>query len=678
MLNIWKKRNLNQNSQKAKELSQELKLSPLTSQLLVNRGIENSKEARVFLWPEIGDLNSPEKLPDIKKAVERIKRAIANDDLITVYGDYDADGTVATAILVRYLRELGAMVNFYIPNRIHEGYGLNMQAIDKLAARGTELIITVDNGISALDEADYIKELGIDLIVTDHHEPGEELPQALSVIDCKRKDSSYPFNELCGAGIAYKLVEALENEFQTGIDLEEYLQMATVSTVADLVPLEKENRTIAKLGIESVNKNGFINKGLKRLYEKAELESLNSYSIGFRIGPMINAPGRLGFVNEVMALLLSDDDTVIEEKADLLYDTNVNRTSIEKSILNEAIKKVQDEKLYEDEVIVVSGKGWHPGVIGIVASKIQDKWYKPVIVISVDENGKGKGSCRSIEGFNIHEALTQAQDYLESFGGHEQAAGLSVDIRQLENLKTELNSYARKVNIQELLKRKLYYDLTIEASKIKPEYIKELDNFEPTGIGNPAPMFKVKSHNIQNVRQIGKEKNHLSFSADNIRAIGFGLGEDYPEEILSPVTFLAKPEINCYNNSKSIQYKVKDIHENPFISYRASSKILNNSYTRQDLLDYLEPYGKPTRVSRKLLIYLYKLIEKHQSFPIKHFLNNTGESVFTLIACLKILQEAQLINYSIVNNTVNASIVPTTHKQDLTKTKTYRILMDED
>jgi len=410
------------NLQQAKKLQSEYKISSLIATILANRNIINEEQIRKFIHPTRNDFYDPFKMPDMEQAVERILQAIEYNEKIIIYGDYDVDGITSITVLKRFLQDREVPVDYYIPNRIDEGYGLNKTAIQKIASKGYKLIITVDCGITSKEEIDLANELGIDVVITDHHEVPEELPKAIAVIDAKRKDSKYPFNQLAGVGVSFKLIQALSQKMQLPEkEYLKYLDIVCVGTISDIVPLLDENRVITKLGLKLVEQTK--NMGLKALLEVADYKKIDSNTISFGIAPRINACGRLADAKIALELFLTEDFEKAKEIASKLNEYNLQRQEMEKNIYDEAVEELS-KKDEEEQIIILGKEGWHHGVIGIVASKITEKYFKPSILICFDGD-EGKGSGRSIPGFDLHEVLMECSEYLEKFGGHSMAGGIT-------------------------------------------------------------------------------------------------------------------------------------------------------------------------------------------------------------------------------------------------------------
>ncbi|NLM26476.1 MAG: single-stranded-DNA-specific exonuclease RecJ [Firmicutes bacterium] len=516
--------------EKIEELQLSLNISPLTAKILVNRGIKTVEEGKRFLYADLNDLYSPWDLPDMKVAVARIIQALNSNESITIYGDYDVDGQTGTAILVKVLRRLAAApdkIYYYIPHRIDEGYGLNQAALTEIASYSS-LVITVDCGISAIAEAAYAKELSLDLIITDHHEPGEQLPEAVAVINPKRKDSQYPFTELAGVGVAYKLAQALGEHYQQ--DFSEYLDLVALGTVADLVPLVDENRIITKFGLRQMSSPSCI--GVQALIDVCKLkEPYQASDLAYRLGPRLNAVGRIGDPARGLRLLLTDDSIEAESLAMTLDAENTERQTIEQRICQEAEELIEAKGWQEQAAIVVANEHWHPGVIGIVASRLVEKYYRPTIVIAL-EDGVGKASARSISEFNLFEGLSACSDLLETYGGHEMAAGLQVKAENIPLLRERLIKLVEERLDPNDFIPKLYLDGQASLPQLDAKLLQEFSLLEPFGIKNPSPLIQV-SGAVQDVRAIG-DGSHVSCqirdaSGEKRRAVGFGMYDRFQD-----------------------------------------------------------------------------------------------------------------------------------------------------
>lgn len=535
-------------------------ISELLARILINRNLKESERIKKFLYPKIDDLYDPFLINDMQIAVDRIIEAYEHKEKITIYGDYDVDGITSIAVLKKFLDELGANVGYYLPSRLEEGYGLNNEAIKKIKENGTNLLITVDCGISAHDEIEYAKSLGMEVIVTDHHECPEEMPNTIAVIDPKRRDNTYPFNSLAGVGVTFKLIQAIS--LKLGLDRKKYLKyldIVCLGTVADIVPLVDENRVIVKYGLMLVKETRNI--GLKALIKLAGYEKIDSGLISFGLAPRMNACGRMGKADLALELLLTNDLNKAEEIAKELNEINRERQEVEKRIMNEAIKIIEEKKLYEDDVIVVGEEGWHHGVIGIVASKITEMYYKPSILVCFEGN-EGKGSGRSIEGFDLHKALSVCGKDLLRFGGHEMAIGLTVKKENFEDFRRDINEYAATVIDKESVPT-IKIDSYIDSNSISMERLSELEIIEPYGEANPMPTFVYKNIKVNGIRALSNNK-HLKLllkDGSNVYdAIAFNMGDkQYSIKIGDKIDVLHYLDINRFNNIEKIQFNVKDI-----------------------------------------------------------------------------------------------------------------------
>ena len=546
---------------KVEELKEKYKLNDLLATILVNRGITSEEKIRQFLEPTRQDFYNPYLMKDMEIAVERIVKAIENQEKVIIYGDYDVDGITSTTVLKKFLKDLGLEVSYYIPNRLNEGYGLNNTAIEKIVNEGYSLMITVDCGISAIEEIDYANSLGLETIITDHHEPGEVLPKALAVVDNKRKDSTYPFRDLAGVGVAFKLCQAIG--IKLGLKEEaylKYLDIVCVGTISDIVPLVDENRVITKLGLLLVKQTK--NMGLKSIINSSGYSKIDSNTISFGVAPRINACGRMGKAEEALELLLSTDIYKVNELTKKLNEHNKERQEIEKAIYESAVEKIEKNHLDRNRTIVVGGEDWHHGVIGIVSSKITDMYFKPSILLSFEEDGTGKGSGRSIPGFDLHQALTKCQDTLEKFGGHSMAVGVTIRKENLEEFIKEFEKVAEEEKIEDIVPI-LNVDAKIELNSVDKDVIESLKALEPFGEANKMPIFAFKNLRIDSIRALSEGKHlKLTLKEDNriINAIGFNMGELAEEyRIGDKIDVAGVLEINTFNGVDNLQINIKDV-----------------------------------------------------------------------------------------------------------------------
>ncbi|HAX84608.1 MAG TPA: single-stranded-DNA-specific exonuclease RecJ [Ruminococcaceae bacterium] len=486
----------------ATKLSEELGISPYAALIASTRGIKTAEEAKDFFG--IGEHKSvdPMDFPDMYAAVKRVQKALDEFERIAVYGDYDADGVTSTALLYSYLEMQGADVVYYVPNRHTEGYGLSYEAIDKLSMMGVKLIITVDNGISAVEEAKYINELEMDLVITDHHLPSDSLPQAAAVVDPHRADCNLDFKDYAGVGVAYKLICALEGE-ENGIT-DSFVDLVTIGTIADVMPLVKENREFVRRGVEMLADSD--RTGIQALMEAAGLSErkINSTSIAFGICPRINAAGRMGSADRAIRLLLSEDYDEAVMLAQEINDENTARQQTEQEILTQADEQIRSNPGWKyQNVLVVAGEGWHDGVVGIVASRLVEKYGKPTLVITVDgEDAKGSG--RSIEGFNLYDAICRCGDCLTHFGGHMLAAGIGLKASNIPVFRQKINKYADSIEMPYPIQN---IDFKLNPACVNTEMLETVSQLEPFGAGNPQPIFGLYNMTVADIQPIGNGKH---------------------------------------------------------------------------------------------------------------------------------------------------------------------------
>ncbi|PEA56513.1 single-stranded-DNA-specific exonuclease RecJ [Bacillus pseudomycoides] len=555
----WKEKD--NNEEHVEQLANKLQLSSLVTSLLLNRGLNTEEKIVDFLNTEQQEFHDPFLLEGMDRTVERIRQAIQNGEQILIFGDYDADGVSSTTVLFLALQELGADVEFYIPNRFTEGYGPNEEAFRWAHRAGFSLIITVDTGIAAVHEAQVAKELGIDLIITDHHEPPPELPEALAIIHPKLDGGIYPFHYLAGVGVAFKVAHAL-----LGNVPEHLLEIAVIGTVADLVPLYGENRLLVQRGLKKLRTTQRV--GLQALFKVANISQgeITEESVGFAIGPRINAVGRLEDAAPAVHLLLSEDVEEAKELAQEIDELNKLRKDIVKQITEEAIAEVEAHYPPEENTVLVLAKeGWNPGVIGIVASKLVDRFYRPTIVLSIDpEKGTAKGSARSIEGFDLYANLSDCRDILPHFGGHPMAAGMTLSMEDVDELRRRLNEQAAALLSDEDYIPVTTVDVVCKVKDVTLAAIEEMQKLAPFGVGNPKPRIAVKDASLESIRSIGSDGSHLKMTLRDGQAtldsIGFGFGALAKE--ISPVaqvSIVGEASINEWNNFRKPQIMVQDI-----------------------------------------------------------------------------------------------------------------------
>lgn len=575
-MNLWNIAKLD--LEEALNIAENFDIEPFLAKLLQVRGLTEYDD----IQSAIGDTEfqeMPFDIIDVDIAVDRIHEAVDKFERIAVYGDYDADGVTATSILYSYLKNVGANVMYYIPKREGEGYGMHKNAVKFLHENEVDLIITVDNGISSHEEIDYAKELGIDVIVTDHHKPKKTLPNALAVVDPHREDCPSEFKDYCGAGIVLKLVMALEWDYgdpdQAFLD---YVDIAAIGTVADIVSLTGENRVIVKNGLEQIENNPKV--GIKALLSKVNVTQVKSSDIGFRIGPRINAVGRMGSPDCAVKLLIEENYDDALSYAEFLCSENDRRKAVQEKILNSAIKKIEnDDKLKYARVLVVANKNWHPGVIGIVASKLVEEYHKPAIVISIDENGIGSGSGRSYEGFSLFDCINASSNTLIKFGGHPLAAGLKLKSEDIDRFRKDVEKYAKE-NFDIMPENLLDIDFEVNLNELKVDIVDQMDILQPFGLGNEEPLFVISSLTLENIYPTSTgEHQKLIFSKNRVR-----------HEFM-------------YFNCKKSPYKVGSVLD---IAVKFSENLYNGERKLSKQIEQM----KPSNIKQKDEIYAYNIYEK--------------------------------------------------------------------
>ncbi|GKV54390.1 single-stranded-DNA-specific exonuclease RecJ [Sporosarcina sp. NCCP-2222] len=544
-----------------KTLMDDLGLPSIHAKILASRGLTEAKEVQSFLHMNQDSLHDPFLLYDMDKAVERIQKAIANQEKIVVYGDYDADGVTSVTVMTTAIERLGGDVAFAIPDRFKHGYGPNKELFQELSEAGAKLIITVDNGISGIEQIAFAKSLGMDIIVTDHHEIGVQLPEADAIIHPRHPEGNYPFGELAGVGVAFKVATALLGEVP--VDL---LEIAAIGTVADLVPLRDENRFIVKEGIRRMRHTGRPAIQALSKVSSTEQAAITEETIGFGIGPRLNAPGRLGSAAPAVQLLKSEDMMEASTLAEELDALNKERQALVSMITEQANEMM--ETMYGDMlpyVIVLDGEGWNPGVVGIVASRMTEKYYRPSIILSVDrETGMAKGSARSIEGFDLYKELSKCADLLPHFGGHQMAAGMTLPAEDVETLRERLNEQGKRTLSDELLMPKLHIDVPIKLDEIEVDIIDSMETLRPFGMSFEKPVFLLEDVSVTSIRKIGASKDHLKMEVEEgglkLDAIGFGLGALADD--MSPAVKLSLTgdlQVNEWNGRKKPQLLLGDV-----------------------------------------------------------------------------------------------------------------------
>lgn len=554
------------NSKLQCELSKELGVSPLISQLLINRGITSQDEGKSFLFSNINHLSDPWQINDMEAAWERFLLAKENGERILIYGDYDVDGLTATAIMMEFIQNVGLEVEYLIPNRMENGYGLSIEMLPAAEAKNCSLIITVDCGINSIQEVRLLKEKGIDVIITDHHLPGANLPEAWAVINPKLKSPKESY-DLAGVGVAFKFIQAFSQRLQMEDQVSGILDLVVLGTVADIVPLFGDNRILVKEGLRILASTH--RKGLKALMDISGIkgESVSTQELSFGLVPRINAAGRVGDSAVALELLLTKSIQRADELAKILNRTNQERQLIEGAISNQAEEMLKELDLSTQKIVVLASELWHPGIVGIVASRLVNKIYKPVILIAI-EGEKGRGSARSIDQCNIHEALHYCSELLDEFGGHELAAGITIAVNKIEEFRKKINTWANILD-ENVFVPKFFGDAEVVLSELHRGLVNEIEILAPFGEGNPNPLLICRDIDIINSKKVGKMENHLKMlvasEAAVIDAIGFKLGA-YDEIAAAgqKVDLAFELETNFWNGNESLQLKLKDIKKADF------------------------------------------------------------------------------------------------------------------
>lgn len=638
-MTVFKKRCLDNCENKAliAKLSRDLGINEITATLLINRGVVDLKSAKNFLNPSISQMYDPFLLKDMNIAVNIIKESLANGDRITVFGDYDVDGVTSSTILKLFFKNYyNVDIDIYIPNRFEEGYGLNLNAIKKIYDKDTDLIITVDCGIKSFEQVELANSLGMNIIITDHHQCDDTLPEAAAVINPCRTDNKYPFSRLAGVGVASKLIQALSSTDE----VLKYIDVIALGTIADIVPLKDENRFLVTEGLNKINNDPSI--GIASLIDIAGLKKkeIQSHDVAFGLAPRINASGRMKSAKYALQLLTSSDKGEADFFASKIDKLNQERKKTEQTIIDIAIGLVKEQhNLCKDKILIISAEGLNDGVIGIAASKLVELYNRPCAIISIS-NGIGKGSARGIDGVDLYELLNKCSDIFLGLGGHEQAAGFSIKQDRIDELRERLLDYASESIDDKLIIKSCSYEMEIKETQIDKKLLEELNKFCPYGAGNPKPLFLIKDIGLKNARCVGNKDKHLKLFLDseNIKdAIGFGLGNQI-DYIGSKTDFIAAPSINEYMGKESIQYVVKAIR--PQYDPNYVNNILKSFYDKfykfvTMLMDYEYDICRFDNMKYSTLNYEDAIsnIEKNSLGVL--LLVNTYESAYKLLNQLK-------------------------------------------
>ncbi|WP_304153716.1 single-stranded-DNA-specific exonuclease RecJ [Megamonas hypermegale] len=641
---------------KQQAIMKALHISPLLAQILARKNF-SPEETKEFLNPAQTAYHDPFLLKDMDKACARLAKALAAQEKICIYGDYDVDGISSTALLVTVLKNLGMNVDYYLPDRHSEGYGLHTASLDKLIPR-YDLIVTVDCGITAIEEIAYAKDK-IDIIITDHHLPREALPEALAIVNPNQAQCPYPCKNLCGVGVAFKLCQALyQTLHKDPAELEQYLDIVALGTVADIVPLIDENRRFVQKGLNNIR-----NLGMQELLKVCnyETDTVNTGHIGFGVAPRLNAAGRLTHASNAVELLLTDDKAVAAEKSRYLDAENKKRQDIVEDIFNQAVAMVEKAQTGQDKIIIVVGENWHEGVIGIAASRLQEKYYRPIIIIAVN-NGIGKASCRSIEGFHMKNALDFCADDFVVYGGHSMAAGFTIEAAKIAAFTVHIKDYAEKNVPEDILTPVCKIEAVVYPQDITLDLIHELSLLEPFGMGNTKPQFVCQHLYVSQCKTIGRENTHLRFvfeyGGQRFTAIGWNMAQ-YAEQIAYKyVDIVFQPEINHWNDKDYIQFKLSDIHLSD------NSPMFLEKYPSYDTV------GKVYLAMRRLTVQNANgaVAVSAVNSALKQFYN-INISEYALKTCLKIIQEINIISLPDENTAILNTALQT--KMDINTSPTF-------
>ena len=551
------------NKKKVSQLSNDLSVNPILASLLVQRNIDTFKKAKEFFRPSLEDLHDPFLLKDMDRAVSRIEKAIIDNENILIYGDYDVDGTTSVSLVSSYLKTITNHIATYIPDRYDEGYGISYQGIDFASDNNFSLIIALDCGIKAIEKVSYAKKKNVDFIICDHHKPGDEIPKAYAVLNPKRVDCTYPYKELCGCGVGFKLVHALASKRgQTIEDIQQYLDLVATAIAADIVPITGENRILTYYGLEVINSNP--RNGIKAIIHQINKKKLTITDVVFIIAPRINAAGRIKHGNYAVELLTEMDFEVALDFATSIEKFNLERKELDKKITYEALQQIESANEKEKFSTVVYSENWHKGVIGIVASRLIESFYRPTLVFTKSGN-KLAASARSVKGFDVYEALNECSEYLEQFGGHKYAAGLTLDPKNYSAFKNKFEEVVKASIDKNLLIPEISIDLELELSEITPRFFRILQQMGPFGPQNMKPVFKTTSIRDNGYgKRVGSDKSHLKLSiidgADQktYNAIGFGLGNKI-KSIKGDFDIAYSLDENEWNGRTSLQLLLKDL-----------------------------------------------------------------------------------------------------------------------
>lgn len=669
-----------QSEEEVKCLCNAFPISPIVAKLLINREQNTPEKASVFLCKAIDTLGDPLQMKDMDKAVARIEAAVKNKEKVTVYGDYDVDGVTSTAILYRYLKERGLRCSYYIPDRTEEGYGINNAALDSIVEGGTTLLITVDSGITAIEEIAYAKTIGLDVVVTDHHECKEELPDCAAVVNPKRRDCPYPFQELAGVGVVLKLICALEGRENLQSVIDRYCELAAFGTIADVMPLRGENRVLVSLGLSRMNHTKNI--GLSALMERAGLtgKKVTAGSVSFALAPRINAAGRMGCATRSVELFLTEDRSEAAQIAGELCEVNRLRQEEENGILEQAKAMIQaDPHFAEKKIIVLAHENWHHGVIGIVASRLADQYYLPCILISLTD-GIGKGSGRSVGTFNLYEALEAEKDYLMKFGGHALAAGLTIAENQLTEFRERMEEYAATHLTAEMLAAVTEIDCELSGEEVNLSTVKDIYFLEPYGMGNPTPVFLLADTTIIDYIPLSGGKHmKMTLQKDGkvFCCMCFGRrADEFPFLPGERIDLVAGLDVNRFRGEESVQVAMRDVRISA--AYEAEMQKTAALYRRHMEGEILTPAeAKAIIPSREDFVTVFRLLGKREHKgkyqDIYRKIELPGRKNFNLgkfLVCLTVFQDSELLHILPEEEGVCLKVCKSEQKKNLDLSKT--------
>lgn len=669
------------NKQEANEIQSKYDLPSIIAMLLSIRGINTGDAIEDFL-SDNGEIASPFEIKDMDKAVGRIKRAIEEGEPVCVYGDYDADGVTSTTLMYSYLETVGANVMYYIPSREDEGYGMNTKAVDFLNEKGIKLIVTVDNGIAAINEIAYAKSLGIDTVVTDHHMPVGELPDACAVVDLHRSDCNSRFKQLSGVGVAFKVVMAIEGEYcDTNALLDNYADLLAIGTIGDIVELKGENRVFAKRGLQSIMNSDRV--GINALIEQAGLSNrkITAGNVSFTIVPRINAVGRLGLSHKCVSLFLTEDFEEAQNIASELCSDNADRQSIEKEILIQIDEKIKkNPSLVLDRIIVIDGENWKQGVVGIVASRIKEIYGKPTIIISrIGDEAKASG--RSVEGFPLCDAVFACADVLTHYGGHPMAVGLSLESKNIELFRRRINEFA--FNFGKMPYDSVKIDCKINPAYISTDLVSDLSYLEPFGAGNPTPQIGLYNMTLKNIIPLSNNKHlklNLTRNGTNITAMKFNTSlEEFPFEIGDVLDLAATLSINEYNGNRSVSVYVNEIKS----SSEDNERQLESLRLFEDFCAGNRISGEQAKSilpSRDDFALMYRFLRQNggYSFPVETLVHKLSNKLDygKIRVIIEAMNELRLIEIIEGTNSCKINLLNVKNKVDLGSAKIIKALSE--